>query len=65
MKSIKKKILLVLPAIAIISLLLFTNSCSNDLDLLFPEWDNAPATTPLSSKSTIENGRYLYCRTRQ
>ncbi|MFI5406211.1 MAG: glycerophosphodiester phosphodiesterase [Nitrososphaerales archaeon] len=49
MNKIKKKILLMIPIAGLILIFLFTNSCSNDLDLLFPEWDNAPATTALSS----------------
>jgi len=49
MNKVKKKILVLLPAITLVSVLLFMNSCSNELDLLFPEWENAPATTPLDS----------------
>ncbi len=47
MKNIKKKILLAFPIVGLVVVLLLTNSCSNELDLLFPEWENAPATTPL------------------
>jgi glycerophosphoryl diester phosphodiesterase len=49
MNTIKKKILFALPVTALFLVAIFTNSCSNDLDLLFPEWENAPATSPLKS----------------
>jgi glycerophosphoryl diester phosphodiesterase len=49
MNSIKKKLLFILPMASVAILILFTNSCSNDLDVLFPEWENTPATIPLNS----------------
>ncbi len=49
MKSIKKKLFYILPMASIVLLILFTNSCSNDLDVLFPEWENAPPTVALNS----------------
>jgi len=49
MKSIKKKLYFILPVTVIALVILFTSSCSNDLDVLFPEWDNTPATTALTS----------------
>ncbi|MEJ2195019.1 MAG: glycerophosphodiester phosphodiesterase family protein [Ignavibacteriaceae bacterium] len=49
MNSLKKNLLFILPVTSITLLFLFTNSCSNELDVLFPEWDNTPATTTLSS----------------
>lgn len=49
MHSLKKKLYFILPAAAITLLFLFTSSCSNDLDVLFPEWDNTPATIALNS----------------
>jgi glycerophosphoryl diester phosphodiesterase len=49
MNSIKKKLLFILPIASIALLFLFTNSCSNDLDVLFPEWENTPATVALNS----------------
>jgi glycerophosphoryl diester phosphodiesterase len=49
MNSLKKKLLFILQMSSIALLFLFTNSCSNDLDVLFPEWDNTPATVALSS----------------
>ncbi len=49
MNSIKKKLFFIIPMAAIALLILFTNSCSNDLDVLFPEWDNTPATIALNS----------------
>ena len=47
MNKVRKKLLFVLPIASLVFVVLFTNSCSNDLDVLFPEWDNAPATTVL------------------
>jgi len=49
MNSIKKKLLFILPMASVAILILFTSSCSNDLDVLFPEWENTPATIPLNS----------------
>lgn len=49
MNSIKKKPFFIIPVAVLGLLLLFTNSCSNDLDVLFPEWSDAPATVALTS----------------
>jgi glycerophosphoryl diester phosphodiesterase len=49
MKILKKKFYFILPAVAASLLILFINSCSNDLDVLFPQWDNTPATVALTS----------------
>jgi len=48
MNKVRKKIILSFSFTAMILLLLFTNSCSNELDVLFPEWSYSPPTTPLN-----------------
>lgn len=60
MYSLKKKLYFILPAVTVATLLiLFTSSCSNDLDVLFPEWDNTPATTALiTDQKTRMEGIY-------
>ena len=49
MYSLKKKLYFVFPGVAIVILILFSNSCSNDLDVLFPTWENTPATVMLNA----------------
>jgi len=49
MYSLKKKLYFNMSGIAVTLLILFFSSCSNDLDVLFPEWDNTPPTTALTS----------------
>ena len=49
MKKKLKTILIVLPIASLVMVLFFTNSCSNELDILFPEWDDDAQTTPLNA----------------
>jgi len=49
MNSIKKRLLFILPIAFTTLIILLTNSCSNELDVLFPEWNDTPATVALSS----------------
>ena len=59
MKTFKKKLYFISPAVAATLLILFISSCSNDLDVLFPEWDNTPATTALTpTQKTRMQGIY-------
>jgi glycerophosphoryl diester phosphodiesterase len=50
MNKVRKKIFDILPFSAIVLIFIFANSCSNDLDVLFPEWDNN-----LLSQTTVLN----------
>jgi len=49
MNRIRKKILYVLPVVVFVAGILFLNSCSNELDVLFPEWSYAPPTIALNA----------------
>jgi glycerophosphoryl diester phosphodiesterase len=49
MNKVKKRIFYFFSFAALLVLFLITNSCSNDLDVLFPEWSYSPPTTPLNS----------------
>ena len=48
MNKVKKGIFFVFSFAALLVLFLITNSCSNELDVLFPEWSYSPPTTPLN-----------------
>ena len=59
-----KKVLLVFPITSLVLVLFFANSCSNEIDVLFPQWSYAPQTTALNYDQrsrmegiyTVENG---------
>ena len=49
MKTFKRKNYFISTAVTALLLTLFIGSCSNDLDVLFPEWSDTPATIALTS----------------
>jgi glycerophosphoryl diester phosphodiesterase len=64
MNKVKKRTFYIFSFTSLVLLFLVTNSCSNELDVLFPEWSYSPPTTPLNEDQrsrmegiyTVENG---------